>query len=417
MARAWITDLWLKNDASSSARRALNAARSPERANVPEQYKTASYGRGMRWRVGWISPDGKRHAKAVATKSEAEELKAALEDDIRAGRYQAPADRTRTFRQAATEYLESKHRIKQSTRNFYIQRWETYVFPRWGDTPLVSIREEDINRWILALQEGTAPYAFDSKEQPAKLGASSVKQIVGVAFGAVMRYAADNRRAWIPSNPMDGVELPRSHAKSDALVFLTYPEVELLADTAKTHSDATLIRFLAYVGCRIGEAAALKIDDFDFDTHRVRISKTWTEGKKGEGFKLGDTKTWEHRTVAFPDFLDADLKKLAEGHEGDMFMFRTATGKHIDMHNWRNRVFNTAVAGSGLDVKGLTPKALRHTFASLAVASGADVKTIQKQLGHRDARMTLNVYATLFPDQLDNVMHSMNQARIKALSN
>ena len=416
MAKAWITDTWLKNGSSPAARRALNAARAPERANVPERYRTARYGRGMRWRVGWISPDGKRHAKAIATKGEAEELKAALEDDIRAGRYQAPADRTRTFQQAATEYLASKHRIKQSTRNFYIQRWETYAFPRWGDTPLVSIREEDINRWILALQEGTAPYDFDTKGQPAKLGISSIKQIVGVAFGSVMRYAADNRRAWIPANPMDGVELPRSHAQLDALVFLAYSEVELLADAAKTDSDATLIRFLAYVGCRIGEAAALKIEDFDFATHRVRISKTWTEGKKGEGFILGDTKTWEHRTIAFPDFLDADLRELTEGHASGDFMFRTVTGSHLDLHNWRNRVFNAAVAGSGLDVEGLTPKALRHTFASLAVASGADVKTIQKQLGHRDARMTLNVYATLFPDQLDNVMHSMNQARVKALS-
>ena len=218
MARAWINDLWLKNDASPAARRALNAARSPERANVPEQYKTARYGRGLRWRVGWISPDGKRHAKAVSTKGEAEELKAALEDYIRAGRYQAPADRARTFRQAAEEFLSSKHKVKQSTLNLYRGYWRTYVFPRWGDMPLIAITEADINTWIRNLQDGTAPYDFrpttaDGKtRQPTPLGTSSIKQVVGIAFGAVLRYAADSRRAWIVNNPMDGIELPRARA-------------------------------------------------------------------------------------------------------------------------------------------------------------------------------------------------------------
>lgn len=415
MARAWVTDLWLTGDAPSSAKRSLNAAKNPQTAAVPERYKTRTYGRGMRWRVGWFSPDGKRHTKAVKTKTAAEELKAALEDDIRSGRYRAPADHTRTFAEAAQEFLDSKHRIKQSTRNFYEQRLRTYVLPRWADTPLVRITENEINEWINALQDGTAPYNFDSKGHPAKLSVSSIRQVVGVAFGAVLRYASESKRGWLTINPMDGVELPREHAQSDALVFLTYPEVELLADAAATQSDATLIRFLAYVGCRIGEAAALKIDDFDFDLHRVRISKTWTEGKKGEGVVLGATKTWEARTVAFPAFLDHALQSLTEGHDGDDFMFRTVTGKPINLHNWRNRVFKDSVAAAGLDIEGLTPKALRHTFASLAVASGADVKTIQKQLGHRDARMTLNVYATLFPDHLDSVMQSMDTARTKAL--
>lgn len=420
MARAWINDLWLKNDASPAARRALNAARSPERANVPEQHRTARYGRGLRWRVGWISPDGKRHSKAVASKGEAEALKAALEDDIRAGRYQAPTDRTRTFRQAAEEFLSSKHKVKQSTLNLYRGYWRTYVFPRWGDMPLIAITEADINTWIRNLQDGIAPYDFrpttaDGKtRQPTPLGTSSIKQIVSVAFGAVLRYAADSRRAWMANNPMDGIELPRTHAQADAMVFLTYGEVEQLAQAAPTAMDATMIRFLSYVGCRVGEAAALTIDDLDFENHRASISKTWTEDRDGKPV-LGVTKTWERRTVAWPGFLDDELRVVCDGHAGTDFVFRSHGGQPINLANWRNRVFNVAVAGAGLDVEGLTPKALRHTFASLAVASGADVKTIQKQLGHRDAAMTLNVYATLYPDRLDEVMDTMDQARIKAL--
>ena len=49
------------------------------------------------------------------------------------------------------------------------------------------------------------------------------------------------------------------------------------------------------------------------------------------------------------------------------------------------------------------PHELRHTAASLAIASGADVKVVQQMLGHKSATMTLDLYGHLFPDQLDDV--------------
>ncbi|WP_239138139.1 tyrosine-type recombinase/integrase [Actinoplanes regularis] len=49
----------------------------------------------------------------------------------------------------------------------------------------------------------------------------------------------------------------------------------------------------------------------------------------------------------------------------------------------------------------MTPHELRHTAASLAVAEGANVKAVQRMLGHASAAMTLNVYADLFGDDLD----------------
>lgn len=63
----------------------------------------------------------------------------------------------------------------------------------------------------------------------------------------------------------------------------------------------------------------------------------------------------------------------------------------------------------------LTPKALRHTAASMAIAAGADVKVIQRMLGHADAAMTLNTYADLWPDRLDEVTKAVSERREKAL--
>ncbi|CAN5791315.1 hypothetical protein BH24ACT15_BH24ACT15_30910 [soil metagenome] len=65
---------------------------------------------------------------------------------------------------------------------------------------------------------------------------------------------------------------------------------------------------------------------------------------------------------------------------------------------------------AGLGLAGLHPHALRHTAASLAIASGANIKVVQKMLGHKSATMTLDLYGHLFPDQLDEVADRMDAA-------
>lgn len=56
----------------------------------------------------------------------------------------------------------------------------------------------------------------------------------------------------------------------------------------------------------------------------------------------------------------------------------------------------------------VTVHELRHTAASLMIASGANVKTVQSQLGHKTATMTLDQYGHLFPDDLDDVASKMD---------
>ena len=73
------------------------------------------------------------------------------------------------------------------------------------------------------------------------------------------------------------------------------------------------------------------------------------------------------------------------GKSADAPLVDPARGGFINIHNWRGRVWNKAVAAAGLGVRDLTPKALRHTAASMAIAAGADVKVVQRMLGHADA--------------------------------
>ena len=62
------------------------------------------------------------------------------------------------------------------------------------------------------------------------------------------------------------------------------------------------------------------------------------------------------------------------------------------------------------------PHELRHTAASLAIASGADIKVVQLMHGHKSATMTLDLYGHLFPDRLDVVAEAMDAARTSALA-
>ena len=74
----------------------------------------------------------------------------------------------------------------------------------------------------------------------------------------------------------------------------------------------------------------------------------------------------------------------------------------------RDSYWARAIKTSG--IPRITPHELRHTAASLAVQSGANIKAVQRMLGHSSAAMTLDVYADLFDDDLDQLADRLNAA-------
>jgi integrase len=78
------------------------------------------------------------------------------------------------------------------------------------------------------------------------------------------------------------------------------------------------------------------------------------------------------------------------------------------VQSFRRWHFDRAAVAAGLD--GLVPHELRHTAASLAIASGASIKGVQSMLGHASAAMTLDRYGHLFGDELDAVADRMDAA-------
>jgi len=109
-----------------------------------------------------------------------------------------------------------------------------------------------------------------------------------------------------------------------------------------------------------------------------------------------------------PKFLRACLARQGEGRGRDDLLFGDGGG-HLKRSHSTSGWFIKAVAESG--VPHVTPHDLRHTSASLAVSAGANVKAVQKVLGHASAAMTLDVYADLFDDDLEAVAASLHNAR------
>lgn len=417
-----IDDLWLKNDddgnpPSRAAKRSLANSRDPMKANVPEKWRKSRYGVGMRWRCHWtIVKDGRRvqRVKQFARLAEAQEYAAAMEDDIRRGRYRDPRQELRVLDDVAGEWLASKVNLKPGTAGRYARELRLYILPKWGGMTLRELRPDMLQEWVGQLMDGGYPAALPDGRDSKPLSARSIRNIMKVVLKGIFDYAVSN--GWIGENPVDRVTVPKI-VSDDDMVFLSVREVELLADEAEKIGkpvDGLLVRWQAYTGCRIGESLALKVGDVDADKRRARIGRTWTDDGHG-GSMLGTPKNGKARNIAIPRFLMPQIKAQMDGMGDDDWLFRATRGGNVWTNTWRTRIWNKAVKAAGMEDAGVTIHSLRHTYASFAIAQGADVKTLQMQLGHSSPSITLNTYTALWPERLDDVADAIGALREREL--
>lgn len=345
-----IDDLWLKNDddgnpPSRAAKRSLANSRDPMKANVPEKWRKSRYGVGMRWRCHWtIVKDGRRvqRVKQFARLAEAQEYAAAMEDDIRRGRYRDPRQELRVLDDVAGEWLASKVDLKPGTAGRYARELRLYILPKWGGMTLRELRPDMLQEWVGQLMDGGYPAALPDGRDSKPLSARSIRNIMKVVLKGIFDYAVSN--GWIGENPVDRVTVPKI-VSDDDMVFLSVREVELLADEAEKIGkpvDGLLVRWQAYTGCRIGESLALKVGDVDTDRRRARIGRTWTDDGHG-GSMLGTTKNGKARNIAIPRFLMPQIKAQMDGMGDDDWLFRATCGGNVWTNTWRKRIWNKAV--------------------------------------------------------------------------
>jgi integrase len=260
------------------------------------------------------------------------------------------------------------------------------VLPTWDRVPLKAVTHSDVSRWVAQL-------VADG------LSARTVQKAHRV-LSLVLDLAVRDGR--LTRNPAAGVRLPRAIGARKR--FLTAAEVAALAEASGR--DRVLVYVLAYCGLRFGEAAGLQVGDVDLARRRLRVLRSVSDV---DGRLVVTTpKTHHTREVPVPAFVAAMLADATHGRPTDAPLFTGPSGGLLRGNNFRRRSFDRAAASIGLT--GITPHELRHTAASLAVSAGANVKAVQRMLGHASAAMTLDVYAGLFGDDLDQVADRLDAA-------
>lgn len=347
------------------------------------------------YRISYRRPDHSQTTERGFTRKLDAELRLAeVELGKAKGDYINPSDaKERISSIAAGWLLGREHVMKPSSYRALKSAWETHVQPRWGDRRVGAVKHSEVQDWVSELAKDRS--------------ASTVLRAHGV-LAAILDVAMKDRR--VSRNVARGVTLPRKTSKSKP--YLTHAQVQAVAD-ASTYPS--LVRFLAYTGLRWGEATGLRVKHVDALRRRVSVEENAV--MVGTVIHVGTPKTHERRSVPYPAFLALPIAKLCEGKGREDLLF--GDGKlHMRLPNSRDGWFAAAVKralADDDDMPRVTPHDLRHTAASLAISAGANVKAVQRMLGHASAAMTLDTYADLFDDDLDDVAIALDEARSAAI--
>lgn len=364
--------------------------------------------RGRRYRARWRDASGVQHEKrGFRTKGEAQRYTTSMENGLSHATSSIPSEARITVEELAVDWLANKQQaLKPSSFAPLRTAWRVYVAPRWATTPIGSILPSAVEKWVRELGQGVAQTARVRTVMNGKpRSASVVIRAVGVLAGILDVGVRDGR---IRSNPARGLSnLPHDDWKPRRR-YLTHEQVFRLALAAPDETMETLILTLAYTGIRWGEAVALTVDDVDLARRRLNIYRTATE-VDGQIY-IGAPKSWQARSVPFPEFLATRLEARVTNRDGEALVFPSRSGDFLprpDTASRRPSWWNSALRDAQLP--HLTPHALKHTAASLAVSAGANVKALQRMLGHKSAAMTLDTYADLFEDDLNAVAEHLNE--------
>lgn len=357
----------------------------------------------------------------------------------------------RTFADFGRIWLESRVDLKPTTRASYRSMLNT-VNLEFGGQPPTQVSYLQVVSWVAKLAEqGVSPTGVRQAYQIVgqvlalanRLGAIESNVAAGVPLPTVCRTGRHRYLTvlqleslaleigwWRLTREPAGVILPGGLGQNVVFLrkkgrggYLTRRKSRAgaidtgLASLARGRGGQTptpggnqleiLVRLLGYTGLRIGEALALTPAAVDLERRVIRIERAVSEVSGRQVF--GTPKNGRTRVVPIPDFLRRDLRVLTRAAcGGDDFLFATKHGTPLRASNLRLHFDMAALA---VGQAGLHIHDLRHTAATLAVSAGANVKAVQRMLGHSSASLTLDVYADLFEPDLGDVAGALSRMR------
>ena len=304
-----------------------------------------------------------------------------IETAIEEGKHIPRAKGKIQLHELAESWLATKKAVlKESSYTVLESAWRTHVSPTWGEKQIGQIARPDVQAWINNLDRGT-----------------SVKRRAAEVFASILDTAVPTR---ISENPARGLVLP-ARAVATRHRYLTHTQLWKLAESAG--DNKLMILVLGYCGIRWGEMTALTVDSLDPDKQLIHIERNVVS--IGSKLVEGTPKSHKVRRVPVPSTIWELLKDRCKGRKPHELIFGNAYGTFISPpsggrsgRNWYNSALTKA------NLRQMRVHDLRHTAASLAVQAGANVKEVQRMLGHRSAAITLDIYTDLFDEDFEDLI-------------
>ena len=340
-----------------------------------------------RWEARYTTPDGRQRSVYAKTEKEVTaKLRNALHD-LDTSVWHEPS------RMTVAEWLTiwlTDYQAHTSTRTqrVYQSVARLHIIPTIGAVRIEKLLPLHIRLVISAMvDKGLAP--------------SYVTQCHNI-LSCALSCAVES--GLLRDNPARGIKTPRIVRKP-----LTIVDRELIPDfirAARVQKIGLALIFLLMTGIRSAELRGLKWVDFDLEKATLSIQRQLPP--KGHEFippKDGSSRliqltpeavailAEQKRHQAEQRLRAGSLWKTGSVYDG--LVFRTESGNIIN-----SSVLYNAVRAVGVEIglPTLHPHDLRHSYAVAALRSGVDVKTVQHNLGHRSAAMTLDVYAAYTTD-------------------
>ncbi|MHA5147427.1 site-specific integrase [Oenococcus oeni] len=301
------------------------------------------------------------------------------------------------FNELAKEWLAMKEKnVKPSTYVAIKQRYEAHIKPYFKGMYLDELTPIKAQRFVNQQANKFVRYNW-------------TVGIVSQIFKKAIQYN------YVDKNPFENVDKPRAKKapSRDSVNFYDKEElIKFLKSAYEFYNEDhyyryVFFRLLAFTGMRKGEALALNWSDIDLTNKTLSISKTVVTVASGEVISNEPKTKASNRVMILDDDTVSALAgwKLRQHELYERLRYKTSPC---------NYVFNSSVNSfvslskprqwcrSIAKTAGLPPiiiHGFRHTYATLAVQSGMDIKQLQYQLGHSDVRTTLQIYAEVTKQQ------------------
>jgi integrase len=359
------------------------------------------------------SPRERKIKAGFRTRKEADAWFTKKAEELRQGI--APPDERMTVEQYLRQWLESiSASVSASAFHAYSNHVEKHIIPALGKVRLTELRAQHIER---AKVQWKSSDLKRRKEKVGKLSARTTHHIFCTLRAALNRA---KRQRMIATNPCDLLDPPKVERKE--MKYLGAEGGAALLHALEDSAIGAAITLSLGAGLRRGELLALRWGDIDLDAQRLTVQRSLEREGRITRFKEPKTQR-SRRTISLPGFVVDRLRRhrveQAQGFPANVAILQTPETLVFERNGkaWVPNTFTTAFMRA-LDDAGI-PRLrlhdLRHSFASMAIEAGVDLKTISSALGHSAISTTADIYAHVTDSLMADAANRIDGAITSAL--